>query len=344
MKTRTNTELNFFYFFISFSLILTFSINTFATTIDEDFSKENALENLTWIGTTEKFTLYKRGDSQELRIVGDENASDSAYLVTSTEILDEITWEATFRTSASLSKNNFSTFILHSETSDIFSDENKMLFVKVGGSGKDICLCLGNWIEYESLLCSNKDSIPLDFPLNVRIQKNKDNLFSLHAQRTEMENEYIPLGETAIDLDCENEGFSGFAAKFTKTNYNKFYFDNLKIYNPQQPDTTTLYVNQIETSPQVITLNQDGVDDEFIIKYPESFIRFTAHISIFNSSGIEVCRLLNNETLNDDGFLRWNGTDNNNRIVPIGLYIIVIDLVNTSTGERFQDKKVCVVS
>jgi hypothetical protein len=94
----------------------------------------------------------------------------------------------------------------------------------------------------------------------------------------------------------------------------------------------------------VITLNQDGVDDEFIIKYPESFIGFTAHISIFNSSGIEVCRLLNNETLNDDGFLRWNGTDNNNRIVPIGLYIIVIDLVNTSTGERFQDKKVCVVS
>jgi hypothetical protein len=96
-------------------------------------------------------------------------------------------------------------------------------------------------------------------------------------------------------------------------------------------------------SPETFSPDGDGKDDFLSIGYQLPEAGFTANIRVFNSSGVEVRRVATNEFLGTGGTIKWDGLNNSNQVVPMGIYIVFIEYFNLR-GEVFRLKKTCVVA
>jgi len=95
-------------------------------------------------------------------------------------------------------------------------------------------------------------------------------------------------------------------------------------------------------SPNVISPDNDGIDDiaAFIFNLPNE--GYTASISIFNQNGMLVRKLISNKTVATSGTIYWDGTDDSDTIVPIGIYIIQCSAFDLN-GDKKQSKTTCTV-
>ncbi|MDR0420420.1 MAG: lamin tail domain-containing protein [Prevotellaceae bacterium] len=98
-----------------------------------------------------------------------------------------------------------------------------------------------------------------------------------------------------------------------------------------------------EISPQTFSPDNSGIDDKLIIDYvmPES--GYIANIRIYDTHGRVIANVQNNALLGTHGSFAWNGHDNKNQKVNVGVYIVYIEYFNLR-GEVTQVKKACVVA
>lgn len=89
--------------------------------------------------------------------------------------------------------------------------------------------------------------------------------------------------------------------------------------------------------------NGDGFEDELIISYQLEDADFLGRIDIFDSGGRPVNVLINNVLLGKEGLIKWNGTGTNGISMNRGVYILRIEIHNTS-GTRKVFKKQCVLA
>ena len=90
--------------------------------------------------------------------------------------------------------------------------------------------------------------------------------------------------------------------------------------------------------PDVFTPNNDGVDDLATINYKLDQTGMQASITIYNAKGIMMRRLVKNELLGATGVYTWDGSDDQRKAVPEGIYIIHIQLFSAK-GELRNLKK-----
>lgn len=99
----------------------------------------------------------------------------------------------------------------------------------------------------------------------------------------------------------------------------------------------------LQAEPRIFSPDNDGYQDYCFIKYHLTQNGFTANISIYDINGRAVKRLANNSTISADGSFRWDGLDDALNPLPMGHYVICVDLF-TVTGKIRKFKLVVVLA
>ncbi|MDR3327824.1 MAG: lamin tail domain-containing protein [Prevotellaceae bacterium] len=92
------------------------------------------------------------------------------------------------------------------------------------------------------------------------------------------------------------------------------------------------------------TPDNDGVYDILPLNYKFSDTGYSITANIYNPSGIKVRNLCSNAIAGHEGTIIWNGLSDNGSICHVGIYVIVIEAINTTTGKKIREKIVCVLS
>jgi len=94
--------------------------------------------------------------------------------------------------------------------------------------------------------------------------------------------------------------------------------------------------------PELISPNNDGIDDFLQIDIQLEAIGYNANILLFDSKGILINTLVSNIFLGSKNTFYWNGLDQNGNVVPMGRYIILLNAIHTSNPIISQKKTVVV--
>ncbi len=207
--------------------------------LSDDFSDGEFLSNPTWSGDINNFIINADGELQ-LNTTG----TDTSILFTAVEIPDSTVWEFEFNLDFAPSSNNRLRIYLQSNTSDFPNVDG--YFLEIGESGSDDALKLfrsddGNNTELATATLGTLGSDPA--MAKVRVQRNQSGDWAIFAN---YENgDILNLEATAFDDTYFGENlFFGFWCKYTTSNVESFFFDNIAI---------TALVPDI-TAPQVVSI------------------------------------------------------------------------------------------
>lgn len=98
--------------------------------------------------------------------------------------------------------------------------------------------------------------------------------------------------------------------------------------NSQQRNESSMELFKVE--PEAFSPDGDQGDDYTVIRYNALQANQIATVRIYNLQGGMVRNLLQNQLLGVQGELKWDGTDDQGRIVKTGYYFILIEAFDTS--------------
>ena len=101
--------------------------------------------------------------------------------------------------------------------------------------------------------------------------------------------------------------------------------------------------NKINIIPEIFSPDGDAYNDICSIYYNLDNNSYSLNINIFNSDGILIRNLLNNNLVNCEGTIYWDGCDDNNRCVSPGIYIVQTEIFDTN-GNVERTRNVVVVA
>jgi hypothetical protein len=108
-------------------------------------------------------------------------------------------------------------------------------------------------------------------------------------------------------------------------------------YQAEIVKKTRIVFGQTALSP-----NSDGYNDQLMIYYETLGTGWVANGHVFDSRGIHVCRMLNNQSLSTEGSITWNGEDESGHRLPIGPYIVTLELFDLNGNREFFKKAVFI--
>lgn len=85
---------------------------------------------------------------------------------------------------------------------------------------------------------------------------------------------------------------------------------------------------EVGVTPSVFSPDNDGLDDFATIQYVFPQAGYVANITIFDAAGRPVRYLKRNALSGATGFYRWDGLDERNKKLPVGLYILYTEIFN----------------
>jgi len=208
--------------------------------LSDDFSDGDFLMNPTWSGDINNFIINADGELQ-LNTTG----TDTSILFTAVEIPDSTVWEFEFKLDFAPSNNNRLRIYLQSNTTN-FPDVDGY-FLEVGESGSDDALILfrSDGGDKTEIATATLGALGVDPAMaKVRVTRSQSGDWAIFAN---YENgNVLNLEATAFD-DTYAGGnlFFSFWCKYTTSNAESFFFDNIAI--------TALLPDNI--APQVININ-----------------------------------------------------------------------------------------
>lgn len=99
----------------------------------------------------------------------------------------------------------------------------------------------------------------------------------------------------------------------------------------------------VEIIPPIFSPDGDGYDDVTTISLSDFGNDYTAKIHIFDARGRPVKTLVNCKTIADQSRFVWNGLDDNDNVVPIGIYVVFVEVFDLQ-GDIKHFKKAVVVA
>lgn len=116
-------------------------------------------------------------------------------------------------------------------------------------------------------------------------------------------------------------------------------------YENSQSKEWLVEESAFEFSSTLLSPDGDDYQDELEIKYQMSDGSLSARIDIYNARGQHVRQLLNNALLGTHGTIIWNGTDENEKTVMPGQYIVDITVYDLSgTQQTIRRAVACLLS
>jgi hypothetical protein len=193
--------------------------------VSETFSDMNFSHNPEWFGDINQFTISDKGQLQ----LKSEGAGNS-YLSTINSCINNTEWQFYIRLPFSPSANNNARVYLTSDQSDLSADLNGY-FIQFGesGSADAIELFRQNGQELTSICRGTASLISKSFELKIKV---------LHQTDGNWEIEVDPLDGTGFlpeangfDNELPTSNYFGFYCKYTKSNSQKMYFDDVFIHS-----------------------------------------------------------------------------------------------------------------
>jgi len=109
---------------------------------------------------------------------------------------------------------------------------------------------------------------------------------------------------------------------------------------PESSAESEVFLENTTFSP-----NLDGQDDVLAINYKLDFPAANLRVQIFDANGRSVRILQQNFLANPDGGrLFWDGFDHNQQRAAIGMYVILVEVLNADTGEKKIYRRVAVLA
>lgn len=99
----------------------------------------------------------------------------------------------------------------------------------------------------------------------------------------------------------------------------------------------------IFVTPKLFSPDNDGTDDFCFVQLNMAGPGFACNLTVFDASGRPVRYLLRNAILSTENRLRWDGMDENQRPVPMGIYIVFAQLFNLK-GEIQESRQAVVLA
>ncbi|MEM7161011.1 MAG: lamin tail domain-containing protein [Bacteroidota bacterium] len=228
------------------SIILLFISGYCLAQIEDDFSDGDFTENPSWSGDEINFEV---DGNFELHLNAPAQA-DQSFLSTSSEAINNASWEFIVRMDFNPSGSNYCDVYLVSDNSNLFEDLNGY-FVRIGGTEDEISLYRQDENDMTEIIDGVDDL--LDTPsVNVRVRAERDdegnwNLFA------------DPLGnfDFALQGSIQDEAHLmcvafGMACTYTSTRSDKFYFDEFVVVGspfidsiPPELNTISVINNQL---------------------------------------------------------------------------------------------------
>ena len=110
-------------------------------------------------------------------------------------------------------------------------------------------------------------------------------------------------------------------------------------YNPNNLDP--IY---IKVSPEIISPDNDGIDDFATIEYQFPTPGYTSSITVYDALGRPVRYLEKNVINGTKGFYKWDGYGENHLTLKIGIYIIVTEVMDSNNGRKLRYKNAIVLA
>ena len=116
------------------------------------------------------------------------------------------------------------------------------------------------------------------------------------------------------------------------------------LVNSQYQDISQIpSIGEITLTPDVFSPDNDGYNDQLYINYSFENGGYFADVYIYDKNGRLVKTLVQDDLLGVDGFWIWDGLDENNLKVRIGIYSIIINIFDLD-GNTHVYKKATVVA
>ncbi|WP_297087109.1 lamin tail domain-containing protein [uncultured Draconibacterium sp.] len=118
----------------------------------------------------------------------------------------------------------------------------------------------------------------------------------------------------------------------TQSGYGTPGYQNSQIMNEEAQKISVTF------QPEAFSPNNDGYNDTYSIDLLMDSPGYFCNILIFDTAGRRLCKLADNSVLGTHEQISWNGEDDAGNSLPIGPYIVMVEVFNTDgTVERFKD-------
>ena len=99
-------------------------------------------------------------------------------------------------------------------------------------------------------------------------------------------------------------------------------------YKNSQSDSEEFNATTITVEPNVISPDNDGIDDFASIHYSFDEPGYVANVFLFDAYGRNIKQLQRSALCGRSGQFIWDGLNNNNQKLPTGVYIIYTEVFN----------------
>lgn len=146
----------------------------------------------------------------------------------------------------------------------------------------------------------------------------------------------VSLERINFDGDTQNPDLWHSAA--STANYATPGYKNSQQLNPKANGVVSVL-------PETFSPDGDGIDDILSINYKFNRLGYNGRINIYDATGNLVKILRPNFLLeSESGFVTWEGTNENGNKAPVGVYVVVFELVHSASGDREVYKVPCVLA
>lgn len=125
-----------------------------------------------------------------------------------------------------------------------------------------------------------------------------------------------------IDYDAPSQNAANWHSAASSVRY------GTPTYRNSQYRTDAGLQGEINIEPEIFSPDNDGRDDFATISYIFPEPGYVANITIFDAVGRKVRNLERNALNGIKGYYRWDGLDDKNRKLPVGIYIIYTEVFN----------------
>lgn len=140
-----------------------------------------------------------------------------------------------------------------------------------------------------------------------------------------------------IDYNAPTQQQDNWHSAATSAGYGTPTYKNsqYKINDALQGDVTV--------TPEIVSPDNDGIDDFATVTYNFPTAGYVANITIFDAAGRPVRYLQRNALCGITGNFRWDGLGEKNQPLPTGIYVVFTEVFNTA-GKKKQFKNTIVVA
>jgi hypothetical protein len=108
-------------------------------------------------------------------------------------------------------------------------------------------------------------------------------------------------------------------------------------------NATDIAEDNISLPSKTFSPDGDGFEDFITINYRFKTGNNVLNIRILDQQGRLIDHIVNNETVSVEGFVTWDGTDDNGHKLPVGVYIIHSEWYDED-GNQEADTRTCVLA